>query len=128
MGLPQDANAETSNAFLTNYKVRRAVQKLVDTTGRPLGEDVVFQQTPRSYTTNVPANLTKGTAVGICSALVYGDFSQLLVGLWSQLDVLVNPYESTAYAKGNVQIRAMLTCDISVRHPEAFAAAQDILA
>jgi HK97 family phage major capsid protein len=128
MGQTQDLNAESSNAFLSNYKVRRAVQKLVDTTGRPLGESVVFQNVPRAYTTNVPNTLTKGTAVGICSALIYGDFSQLLVGLWSELDILVNPYESTAYSKGNVQVRAMLTCDISVRHPESFAAAQDILA
>ena len=43
------------------------------------------------------------------STLIYGDFSELLIGLWSALDVLVNPYESTAYAKGNVMVRAMAT-------------------
>ena len=35
---------------------------------------------------------------------------------------VVNPYESTAYAKGNVQIRGMLTMDVQVRQPASFAA------
>ncbi len=129
MGAVQNANAETASmAFLTNPKVRRAAQKLKTTTNEPLGEDVIFQSTPRAFTTNVPANLTKGTASGICSAMVYGDFSQLLIGLWSEIDILVNPYDSTAYARGGVLVRAMTTCDIAVRHPESFAAIHDILA
>ena len=127
MGATQDANAETANAFLTNYKVRRTVQKLKDTTLNPIGEDVVWQNTPRAYTTNVPSNLTKGSGTNL-SAIIYGDFSQLLIGMWSELDILVNPYESAAYAKGNVQVRAMMTCDVAVRHPESFAAITDCVA
>lgn len=128
MGQVQDANAEmASMAFLSNPKVRRAVQKLKTTYGEPLGEDVVFQSVPRAFTNNVPATGTKGTGTGL-SSLVYGDFSQLLIGLWSELDILVNPFDSTAYPKGNVLVRAMMTCDISVRHPESFAAITDIAA
>jgi hypothetical protein len=48
--------------------------------------------------------------------------------VWSELDILVNPFESAAYSKGNVQIRAMVTVDIAVRHPESFAAITDIVA
>jgi HK97 family phage major capsid protein len=129
MGTVADANAETGSlAYLTNTKVRRAAAKLVDSQGRPLGTDVVFQSMPRAFTNNVPANLTKGTSSGICSAALYGNWADLLIGVWSELDILVNPYESTAYPKGNVQVRAMLTCDVSVRHPESFGAILDILA
>ncbi len=129
MGTVADANAEAGSlAFLTNTKVRRAVAKLKDTQARPLGAEVVFQGMPRAFSNNVPANLTKGTSSGVCSALIYGNWADLLIGLWSEIDVLVNPYESTAYSKGNVQVRAMTTCDISVRHPESFGAIQDILA
>ena len=127
IGQVQDQNAEMGNAFLSNYKVRRAVLKLKDTTNKPLGEDVVFQGAPRAFTTNVPSNGTKGTGTNL-SSLIYGDFSQLLIGLWSELDILVNRYKSTAYSKGNCQVRAMMTCDISVRHPESFAAITDIIA
>ncbi|MBN8872663.1 MAG: phage major capsid protein [Rhodospirillales bacterium] len=127
MGQLQDANADSSPAFLTNPKVRRAALKLKDSQGRPLGEDVVFQGQPRAFTTNVPSNGTKGTGTGL-SSLIYGNWNDLLIGVWSELDILVNPYESTAYTKGNVQIRAMLTCDVAVRHPESFAAITDIVA
>lgn len=128
MGQVQDQNAEAGGlAFLTNYKVRRAAQKLKTTYNEPLGEEVVFQAMPRSFTTGVPSNLTKGTGTNL-SALIYGNWNDLLIGLWSELDILVNPYESTAYSKGNVQVRAMMTCDIAVRHPESFAAITDIIA
>jgi HK97 family phage major capsid protein len=128
IGQVADVNAEVGRlAFLTNTKVRRAVAKLKDAQNRPLGTDVVFQGQSVAYTNNVPSNLTKGSGTGL-SALLWGNWSDLLIGLWSEIDVLVNPYESTAYSKGNVQVRAMTTCDISVRHPESFAAIQDIVA
>jgi hypothetical protein len=44
-----------------------------------------------------------------------------LIGFWSEFDFLVNPYETTAYSKGNVQVRAMATCDVKLRHVESFA-------
>ena len=129
VGAVADANAEAGSlAFLTNTKVRRAAAKLKDSQNRPLGEDVVFQSLPRAFSNQVPSNLTKGTASGICSALIYANWADLLIGVWSELDILVNPYESTAYSKGNVQVRAMMTVDIDVRHPESFAAIKDILA
>ena len=62
----------------------------------------------------------------MCSALIYGNWSDLLLGYWSAFDLLVNPYESTAYSKGNVQIRGMLTMDVQVRQPASFAAIQDL--
>jgi HK97 family phage major capsid protein len=129
VGQVADTNAELGRiAFLANTKVRRAAAKLKDSQNRPLGQAVVFQGLPAAFSNIVPSNLTKGTSNGICSALVYGNWSELLVGVWSELDILVNPYESTAYSKGNVQVRAMMTVDIAVRHQASFAAILDILA
>ncbi len=81
---------------------------------------------PVQVTNLVPANLTKGSSSGVCSALIFGNWSDLLLGYWSELDVLVNPYEATAYSKGNVQIRAMATMDVQVRQPASFAAIKDL--
>ncbi len=78
---------------------------------------------PVAVSNLVPANLGVGTDL---SALIFGNWSDLIIGYWSAFDLLVNPYESTAYSKGNVQVRGMLTMDLAVRHPESFAAAQDI--
>lgn len=127
MGAVDDANGE-GTGFLTNTKVRRAAAKVKDSMLQPLGLTTVFQGMTPAVSNIVPSNLVKGTSGAVCSALIYGAWSDLLIGMWSELDILVNPYESTAYAKGNVQVRAMMTVDIAVRQPASFAAIQDILA
>lgn len=58
--------------------------------------------------------------------LIAGDWGQVMLGIWSEVDILVNPFSEVAYTKGNVLVRAMSTCDIAVRHPEAFVFAEDI--
>ena len=58
--------------------------------------------------------------------LIAGDWSQVMLGIWSEIDILVNPFAETAYNKGNVLVRAMSTVDIAVRHPTAFVVADDI--
>ena len=60
------------------------------------------------------------------STVIFGAWSQLLIGRWSGLDLLVNPYGDTAYARGRVQVRAMQDVDVAVRHGEAFAVADDL--
>jgi len=60
------------------------------------------------------------------TTVLFGAWSQLLIGYWSGTDILVNPYESTAYAKGRVKVRVMRDCDVQVRHPQSFAAADDL--
>jgi HK97 family phage major capsid protein len=130
IGAVADVNAEASGTlgFATNTKVRRAVAKMVATDNRPLGEDVVFQGLPRIFANTVPSTGSKGTTNGTLSSIVYGNWSDLLIGVWSEFDLLVNPYETTAYLKGNIQVRGMLTADVAVRHAESFAAITDIVA
>ena len=55
--------------------------------------------------------------------LILGDFSQVLLGVWSEVDILVNPYSEPAYSRGGVQVRAMATLDTAVRHPQGFVVA-----
>ena len=82
---------------------------------------------PFAQTTLMPDYLTKGTGTAL-SAMIFGAWSDLLIGTWSALDILVNPYESVAYSKGNVQVRAMMTVDIQARHPQSFCVCSDIAA
>ncbi len=72
------------------------------------------------YTTNQMPSDSGGHSA------IFGDWSQVLLGIWSELDILVNPFAETAYSKGNVLVRAMATCDIAIRHPEAFVWADDV--
>ncbi len=57
------------------------------------------------------------------SQVVFGNWSDLLIGYWSAFDILTNPYETTAYSKGNVMVRGMMTCDVGVRHANSFCIA-----
>jgi HK97 family phage major capsid protein len=58
--------------------------------------------------------------------VIFGAWSQLLVAYWSGLDLLVNPYETSAYQKGRVLVRVMRDVDIAVRHPQSFAFSEDL--
>lgn len=127
-GAVDDANVTgASMAFLTNTKVRRQAAKIKDSNGVPLGLATIFQGGNLAVTNNVPGNLTKGTGTDL-SALIYGNWSDLLLGYWSEFDLLVNPFAEEAYAKGNVQVRGMVTMDVAVRYPQSFAAIKDIKA
>jgi HK97 family phage major capsid protein len=53
----------------------------------------------------------------------FGDFDSLLVGFWSGLDILVDPYAGAT--SGNVRIIAMQTCDVAVRHAVSFCIGND---
>jgi HK97 family phage major capsid protein len=76
-----------------------------------------------AYFSNQVAEKTGSPNTG---KVIAGDWSQVLLGIWSEVEILVNPFDSTAYARGGVLVRAMTTCDIAVRHPEAFVFAEDV--
>ncbi|MCF8186614.1 MAG: phage major capsid protein [Sulfuritalea sp.] len=73
----------------------------------------------------VPSNLTKGTSSGVCSALIAGNWNDLLIGQWGTLDLMVDPY--TGSTSGTVRIVALQDVDIAVRHAESFSAMKDAL-
>ena len=51
--------------------------------------------------------------------LYFGNFADLLVGMYGGLDITVDPY--TASTSGTVRIVALQTCDVAVRHAVSFA-------
>src|SRR5690606_35388761 len=59
--------------------------------------------------------------------VILGDFSQILLGVWSELDVLVNPFSEPAYSRGGVVVRAMATVGTACRHEQAFVIADDLV-
>ena len=55
--------------------------------------------------------------------LYFGDFSQMLIGMWGGLDLLVDPFTNSK--SGTILIRAIQTMDCAVRHPTAFCLGND---
>jgi HK97 family phage major capsid protein len=76
-------------------------------------------------TTNVPSNLTKGSASGVANAIIYGDWSSLVVSTWEGVDVVVNPY--TNQLAGAVLVSMEMLIDVKLRHPESFSIITDAL-
>lgn len=116
------ANA-TAGAWLTSpgvMKKLRVTLKSATAGAAYLSEGGRMADLPVNSTKQVPLATTNGQ-------LILGDFSQVLLGIWSELDILVNPFDSTAYARGGVLVRAMATCDIALRQPTAFVLANDIV-
>ena len=128
MGLVDDANSFGNISFLTNSKVKRAAMKLKDSQNRPYGIAEVFKQAPVTFSNQVPNNLVKGTSGAVCSAILYGVWSDLLVAYWSSVDIVINPYADSVAKKGGALIHAFLDADVAIRQPLSFAVAKDVLA
>ena len=73
----------------------------------------------------VPSNLVKGSSGSVCSALIQGNWNDLIIGNWGTLDLMVDPY--TGSTSGTVRVVALQDADIAVRHPESFSAMKDAL-
>ncbi len=115
-------------SYITNAKVRgycKQTDKGTDT-GKMLWAD---NGTPlngyNAYVTNqVKSDLVKGTSSD-CSALFFGNWADLMVGMWGSLDILVDPY--THSTSGTVRVVALQDVDTAIRHAESFAAMVDAL-
>jgi Phage capsid family len=70
------------------------------------------------------SNLTKGSGTAL-SEIIFGDWSQLLVGEWGVVEIMPNPYAAGVYESGGVELRILQTLDLAVRHPESFAVMSD---
>ena len=73
----------------------------------------------------LPNSGTKGTGTNL-SSLIYGNWSDLIIGEWGALEILANPY-SPGFANGDVDIRVLQSVDIAVRHAASFAVVTDAL-
>lgn len=116
-------NTAANRGFLSTNGVRGDLLRQRDADGRAIPVAESFHNEPHRFTNQAPANRGAG---GNEHGVVYGDWRDLLVGIWSQLDILINPYAQAAFEKGNVLIRAMATVDFGVRRPKSFVAATGV--
>ena len=117
--------------YMTNPKVR---YKLKNTyRNATYGEIPIWGDNPTQslngyaawVTNQVSSTLTKGTSSGVCSAIFFGNWSDLLFLFWGGLDIIVDPYTNST--SGTVVITAMQDIDVIVRREESFAAMLDAL-
>lgn len=125
------ANADIGNmGYLTNAKVRgklKSTEKFTTSNGMPVYEsgNTPLNGYQAAITNAVPSNLTKGSASGVASAIIFGNFADLMIGMWGSLDLMVDPY--TGSTAGTVRVVALQDVDVAVRNIESFATMVDAL-
>jgi len=125
----QDNADNGALAYITNTKVRGKLKSTLRTA--TYGDIPVWGEGatplngyPAFVTNQVSSTLTKGSS-SVASAIFFGNWSDLILGMWGEMDMLVDPY--TFSSSGAVRIVAFQDVDFAVRHPESFAAMLDAL-
>ncbi|MEN8256953.1 MAG: phage major capsid protein [Thermodesulfobacteriota bacterium] len=117
----ETAVAVDNNTLLSNsgYLVEPSMRGSLRTTEKFSGSGVmVWDEGPKNqnslngYKTGVTNQVSSGD-------VFFGNWQDLLVGLWGGLEILPNPYKHSL--AGSIEILAMQSCDIALRHPESFA-------
>ncbi|MFL5481145.1 MAG: phage major capsid protein [Gemmatimonadaceae bacterium] len=81
---------------------------------------------PGWVSAQVPNNLTKGSSSGICLAIIFGAWSQAVVGDWGMMELIVDPYRLKK--QGMIEVTSFAMYGIAVKYAAAFSAMKDALA
>ena len=126
-----------SISYVTNAKVMGAIKKLKTSGGEYLVNNnlqalgrgatpVAVNGYPLAMTNQVPSNLTKGSSSGVCSAVVMGDFTQAILGLYGGGVEITVGENADDFAKNLTSVKAVVAFDVAVRHAQSFAAILDV--
>jgi HK97 family phage major capsid protein len=124
------ANADVGTmGYLTNARVRgrlKSTEKFTTSNGQPIFEsgNTPLNGYQTAITNAMPGNITKGTGTNL-SAMLFGNWADLMIGMWGSLDLMVDPY--TGSTAGTVRVVALQDVDVAVRNLESFASFVDIV-
>ena len=79
---------------------------------------------PLFQSSELPKNLSKGSASSTLHAAIFGNMADVLIGFYSGLDILADPY--TGSSAGTVRLNFFTGMDVAIRHGESFAKVVDI--
>ena len=110
-----EAALSTDNALLgtLGYLMNSALRGTLKTTEKASNTaQFVYEadNTINGYPAYVSNSMPNNTAV-------FANFSDIMIGFWSGLDIMVDPY--TGSASGTVRVVAMQDYDVAIRHPES---------
>jgi len=126
-----ELNNTQGTGFLTTptgVKYLRSMARTTDDSNGDIVGDGYVMESPRELAGYTCLSSTVVPSDSNGERIIFGNWSDMILGYWSAFDLLVNPYESTAYSKGNIQVRGIVTMDVGIRHYGSFAAATDLSA
>lgn len=115
-------------SIVTNAKVRKVLRNLTLDSGSGLFVWDRMTNTidgkPAFDSTHIPDNLTKGTADGVCSALIEGRFQDAWFGQWGGTELINDPYSKAT--EGMIRMVSHQYVDFHVVRPASFQVIKDI--
>jgi HK97 family phage major capsid protein len=131
-----------SLGYLTNSRVRGRLKRAPIISGQPVfiwggmpgtaaptpGSGLpmsVMNEYPAAVTNQVSSTLTKGTSTGVCSAIFFGNWRDLIIGEWGGLETLSD--NITLANVRVIRVHGYQTADVGLRRPASFAAMLDAL-
>jgi HK97 family phage major capsid protein len=122
----ENANAARMN-YLVNPKTRGKLKKTKHEAGDLnyiMGVDGNVNGYASAVSNHIPSNLAKGTGTNL-SAMIFGDFSQLLINQWGFMDLSVD--EFSRKKEGLVEVTVNVFADVLVKQPKAFSVAKGLI-
>ena len=117
-----ESDVATANALLGSpvYLMNAAMRGNLKTTKKDAGSGIFIME-------NGEVNGYRGVLSNQVASgdLWFGNFADLIIGYFSGLDLMVDPY--THSTSGTVRVVAMQDCDIAIRHPESFSRGNNTL-
>jgi len=117
-----ESDVATANALLGTpvYLMNAAMRGNLKTTKKDAGSGIFIME-------NGEVNGYRGVLSNQVASgdLWFGNFADLIIGYFSGLDLMVDPY--THSTSGTVRVVAMQDCDIAIRHAESFSRGNDTL-
>ena len=117
-----ESDVATANALLGSpvYLMNAAMRGSLKTTKKDAGSGIFIME--NGEVNGYRGVLSNQVATG---DLWFGNFADLIIGYFSGLDLMVDPY--THSTSGTVRVVAMQDCDIAIRHPESFSRGNNTL-
>lgn len=114
-------------AYLTNAKVRGKLKQTLKASGVAgyIWDGDTINGYKAAVTNAVPSTLTKGTADSVCSAIIFGNWNDMVIGQWGGYDMVVDPYSLKKV--GDVEVVLNSFHDVALANVESFAAMKDAL-
>jgi hypothetical protein len=127
----EDNALDGSLAYITNAKAAGKMKSTLKSTYQggyiwemftPLTDGMVNGYD--AFVSNViPATLTRGTGTGL-SAVVFGNWKELIIGQWGALEFIVNPYSLDT--TDEIRVTGVGYFDLGLKHAASFAAIEGL--
>ena len=121
------ANADVDDmAYVTSAQGRGILKRTLRSSvanSKSIWDENTVNNYPAYASNSIPANLSKGSASGTLTSILFGNFASLTYALWGGLDLIEDPY--TKSNVGGLRLVALQDLDVQKRYTQSFAVCND---